>query len=198
MTYRKHGLHHGSRAALRSHLAAFHEVGEQHLLETIKNRRAFQRARKYRLRSRSRTLEKNPKAGRRTFLAHKALYSGQGELHGLLAAQQMTPAQFCRTFDVSPRTFHGWRGFPLRDWPLHMLRMHGRLKAMQRFLEARGVDLRQFEPAIVAELMPTGRYPRTAAQAPRSEGAFSPSITLRWCDVCRRNTPRIEGAPCTH
>jgi hypothetical protein len=143
-------------------------------------------------------MEKNPKARRRTFLAQKAIYSGQGELHGLLAALQITPAEFCRRFGVPPRTFHGWEGHPLHAWPLNLLRWYARAQAMGQRLAQLGYDLRAFEPEAVTENMPTGRYPRTAAQAPRFDEGCLPSVTLRWCEVCRRNTPRIDEAPCTH
>lgn len=188
MFFRKRYLNHPRRAKLRAYLAAFHGVSEKHLLETIRKRKAFIRARMYRRRSRKRTMEKNPKAGRRTFMAHKAIYSGQGELHGLLAALQMTPAEFCRTFDVPARTFHGWRGFPLRNWPLHLLHLHGRAQAMDRYLEARGVDPRQFELRPITEYMTTGRYPRTREQFPRIDLECSSKVMLVWCEVCRRNT----------
>lgn len=131
-------------------------------------------------------------------MLHKAVYSGQGELHGLLAALQMTPAEFCRLFNVPLRTFHGWKGHPLHAWPLNLLRWYARARAMGQRLAQLGYDLRAFEPDAVTDNMPTGRYVRTSAQALRYEGVTSPSITLRWCDVCRRNTPRIDEAPCTH
>ena len=106
----------------------------------------------------------NPKARRRTFMAFKAVHAGEGELHALLAALGMTPAEFCRFFDVPPRTFHSWRGHPLHDWPLHLLRWYARARAMAPYLEQRGYDFRLFEAKLVTAQMPTGRYARTPEQ----------------------------------
>jgi hypothetical protein len=93
--------------------------------------------------------------------------------------------------------FHRWYGHPLHRWPEILLLYYGWTQNMAKALLARGFDPEYFKPKLPGQVK-AGRSPRTAAQAPRFEGASLPSITLRWCDVCRRNTPRVDGAPCAH
>lgn len=152
------------------HICRVHGVTFERMVEVIRARRKYRRANSWRKRSRRRQLDKNPNARRMKLLHGEAVYSGEGELHPLLRAVGLNITDFCRLAGIEAETFYRWYGHPLHPWPIELLRQYGWAKAMAEKLRELGVDPDGFKPSIPERKMPTGRYPRTSAQAP----AFAP------------------------
>lgn len=122
-------------------------------------------------------MERNPKARFRSDLAIGKVYAGEGPLHAGLRALNLSLAQFAEIAGISYSVAKDWCGHPLLSWPLRMLDYYGRMRAMEDYLRARGVDLEQFKTKVPTELLKAGRYPRKKGDLDLSKiplGSFNP------------------------
>jgi len=158
MVHRKRNLDHPSRRRVLEHIAREAAVTSEHMLDVIAKRKAYRLARMYRQRSRQRTLEKNLHA--RTLKKMPTLYAGEGALHQHLRSLGLSAAEFCRLADIPGAMFRKWYGHCLYGWPVEFLRLYGHNKAMERELQARGVDTEALRPQIVTRRPTSGNYPR--------------------------------------
>lgn len=129
------------------------DVTPDQLLAVIAARKKFRAAR----RRRRDDGVKNPRT--------KHLLSGEGELHALMRILGWSPSKTCRELGIPIGTFHNWRGHPLHEWPLHLLRLRIWSARMADALLARGVDPDQFRPVPVLKTAPApGAAARAAAE----------------------------------
>jgi hypothetical protein len=152
---RKRNLSHPKQRKIVEYLARYHCVTPEHLLFIIAQRKKWRLAKMYRERSRRRTLERGgARKGRKAIT-----YAGQGPLHHYLAALGMERIDFCRLFDVPHQTFQNWRGWPLHNWPIELLRWYGYAKNMEAKLKELGYDVTTFEVQLPKPHR-MGQYPR--------------------------------------
>ncbi len=140
-------------------LARMHGVTVDRIVEVVRARRAFKRARSYRRRARKRSLERNPFARKFRLTEQEALLAGEGLLHGHLRAARLTHLEFCELVGISPSTFFRWYGFSLAKWPVEFLKPYAQAQNMAKFLAEKGWDPGKFGPQLPRP-MKAGRYPR--------------------------------------
>lgn len=153
-----HGEVRANRLPTLRYLAEMHDVPLERLVETIKARKIFVRARRERARSRRRWLEKEPNARSRRFRGR--VYAGEGEFHDLLRESGMTVEQFSALAGIGRRTVSSWKGHPLFLWPIQLLYFFIWSKNMAAAFKERRVDPNIFRPKGLPRA-PQGRYPRT-------------------------------------
>jgi hypothetical protein len=134
-------------ARLAAYTAWVHGVTVEHLRATVRVRRDFRRAVRWR------TPRRNGHRVKTTHVVTRRwdpsmLLAGEGELHGLLKTVGLKPAEFCALVGIERTVFLRWYGHPLHPWPTEFLRYYARAQAMGRYLESQGVDLEQFEPKL--------------------------------------------------
>ena len=108
-------------------------------------------------------MAKNPNAARHLLLLGKAAYSGHGELHQLLSILSWTEADFANYCGINRSAFSRWQGHSLATWPVEILRLLIWSNRMAEKLRSLGYKPEEWSPKPLPP-MPTGRYPRTAAQ----------------------------------
>lgn len=163
----RRAFNHPERRELAEYIARVHGVTVEHLLETIRLRKAYKRSAMYRRRSRRRVLALNPGARRQMIMNGRASYANEGALHALLREAGISGSEFARLVGMRQETFARWYGHPLQPWPIEFLKLYIKCKRMEKALEDRGIPTEQFRATAHENPlppMPTGRYPRTAEQ----------------------------------
>lgn len=143
------------------HLADYHDVPLERVIEVIRARAVRRSAIFHRKRSRRRSLERNPDARRRAFKLQACV--GEGEFEILLRESGMTKKQFAELAGVGERTIGGWQGHPLPLWPVQLLYFVIWSRGMAAFLASKGWKPEDFQPRGLPPA-PGGRYPRTVEQ----------------------------------
>jgi hypothetical protein len=174
-------------------LARLHGVTIERIVEVVRARRKFRRAKFYRRRARRRALERNPSARKFRF-QQEPLLAGETELHGLLKAVGLTKAQFCGLVGIDPSVFDRWYANPLHPWPVEFLRYFGWAQRMAQQMREWGKDPEIYKPRLPAAAK-AGHYPRTWEQGEQLIAALSTAHTIN-CPIHGRQI--ATGPKCPH
>ncbi len=136
-----------------------HGVTVDRLVEVMRVRRRYKRAVFYRRRARRRILAVNPTAKKVRRVPNK-LYAGEGEFHALLRLSGLNQAYFAKIAGVTPSAVSKWKGFPISNWPCHMLRLIIWTQNVQVWMQKNNIDPNQFNVVMPTKLNKNGRYPR--------------------------------------
>lgn len=190
--YAKRAITHPGQRAVLLRDCELLGVTPEHFLAVVAARKAYRRATMYRKRSRTRVKAKNAGAARNPMFGRMIQYSGEGELHPLIRQAGFTIDAFCKFAGIAARTFYGWYGHPMHRLPIVLLEHYIWARNMAEALRQRGVDPEQFKAAPLPPA-PTGRYPRTAAQA---EAIVKGATMAAMIDCPIHGSQRALGGEC--
>lgn len=150
---------HRDRTKVREYIADYCGVTVEHLLAVIEKRKAWKKAKYYRLWKRRKAVKVGGTNGRHIRPKSDEPYAQEGELHLMLHAIGLSAQEFCALMGMSYATFRGWYGTCLYAWPLELMRYYGWSQNMAARLRELGQDPEALKPQLPTPKRP-GMYPR--------------------------------------
>lgn len=155
------GLGPNVQKEIRANLARATAKLKEHHRAAIEARAIAKKAKQERVRSRMRSLLRNPNAMKKyTDVTGRNRMAGDSDFSLMARMSGLSVKQLAAVMGLTPLTIYRWHGVPIFRWPTAFMRLYLWAKKMETALIERGVDTEAMKPVLDQPYLQDGRYPR--------------------------------------